>query len=94
MAARQAPYVRYYSSKQPLDDHGEWPLVFVVFDDELAESNFHGVARRETDRAGVDAALRVSYRELLEKVGPLGKAWRGPEVLEPTDALDYTYYIR
>ena len=84
MAARLAPYLRYYSSKQPLDDHGEWPLVLVVFDDELAESNFHGVARREMERAGVDVPLWISHSRLLEKVGPLGKAWRSPDVLEPT----------
>ena len=83
MAARLAPYLRYYSSKQPLDDHGEWPLVLVVFDDYLAEGNFHGVARGEMDRAGVDVPLWVSYKELLEKVGPLGVAWRTPEVLDP-----------
>ncbi len=83
MAARLAPYLRYYSSKQPLDDHGEWPLVLVVFDDELAESNFHRVARREMDCAGVDVPLWVSHAVLLEHVGPLGTAWRSPEVLEP-----------
>ena len=83
MAARLAPYLRYYSSKQPLDDHGELPLVLVVFDDELAESNFHGVARREMERAGVDVPLWVSHAEMLERVGPLGKAWRDPEELEP-----------
>ena len=33
MSARLAPYLRYYSSKQPLDDHGVVPLVLVVFDD-------------------------------------------------------------
>lgn len=82
MVARLAPYLRYYSSKQPLDDHGEWPLVLVVFDDYLAEGNFHGVARGEMDLAGVDVPLWVSYRKLVEKVGPLGQAWRSPEVLE------------
>ena len=84
MAARLAPYLRYYSSKQPLDDQGEWPLVLVVFDDELAESNFHGVARREMDRAGVEVPLWVSHTGLLERVGPLGRAWRDPDTLEPS----------
>ena len=82
MAARLAPYLRYYSSKQPLEDHGAWPLVLVVFDDELAESNFHGVARREFDRTCVDMPLWVSHAAILEHVGPLGKAWRSPEMLE------------
>ena len=84
MAARLVPYLRYYSSKQLLDDHGEWPLVLVVFDNELAESNFHGVARREMDRAGVDLPLWVSHADMLERAGPLGKAWRDPDVLELT----------
>ena len=87
MAARLAPYLRYYSSKQPLDDHGEWPLVLVVFDDELAESNFHGVARQEMDRAGVYVPLWVSHSDIIEKAGPLGKAWREPDVLEPSLAF-------
>ena len=84
MATRLAPYLRYYSSKQPLDDHGVWPLVLVVFDDFLAEGNFLGVARNEMERAGVDLPLWVSHTRLLEEMGPLGKAWRSPEMLEPT----------
>ena len=84
MAARLAPYLRYYSSNRPLDDHGHRPLVLVVFDDYLAEGNFLGVARNEMERARVHVPLWVSYRELLEKVEPLGQAWRTPEVLEPS----------
>ena len=84
MADRLAPYLRYYSSNQPLDDHGDRPLALVVFDDTLAEANFLGVARREMERTGVKLPLWVSHREMLEKVGPLGKAWRNPDVLEPS----------
>ena len=83
MSARLAPYLRYYSSNQPLDDHGHRPLVLVVFDDSLAEANFLGVARGEMERTGVNVPLWVSYRGMLEKVGPLGLAWRNPDVLEP-----------
>ena len=83
MAARLAPYLRYYSSNRPLDDHGELPLVLIVFEDALAEANFLGVARREMERAKVKLPLWVSHRESLEKAGPLGKAWRSPDVLEP-----------
>ena len=82
MAARQAPYLRYYSSNKPRDDHGHWPLVLVVFDDFLAEGNFLGVARREMERAGVDVPLWMSHTGLLVKVGPLGKAWRNPPQVE------------
>ena len=87
MVARLAPYLRYYSSNQPLDDHGHRPLVLVVFDDPLAEANFLGVARREMERTGVKLPLWASYRERLEKVGPLGAAWRNPNVLEPSRVL-------
>ena len=87
MTARLAPYLRYYSSNRPLDDHGHRPLVLVVFDDFLAEGNFLGVARREMERARVDVPLWVSYRELLEKVGPLGRVWRNPDDLEPSFAF-------
>ena len=84
MAARLAPYLRYYYSNQPLDDHGRRPLALVVFDDALAEANFLGVARGEMERTGVSLPLWASYRERLESVGPLGPAWRSPEVLEAT----------
>ncbi|MDE2778826.1 MAG: helix-turn-helix domain-containing protein [Chloroflexota bacterium] len=87
MAARLAPYLRYYASQRPLDDHGAWPLALIVFDDALAEANFLGVARRELERSRVDVPLWVSHRELVEDVGPLGKAWRNPDVLEP----DYAF---
>ena len=87
MAARLAPYLRYYSSNQPLDDHGHRPLVLVVFDDFIAEGNFLGVARDEMERSGVEVPFWVSCRELLELVGPLGKAWRSPDVMEPSSPL-------
>ena len=87
MSARLAPYLRYYSSNRPLDDHGHRPLVLVVVDDYLAEGNFLGVARRDMERARVNVLLWVSYREILERVGPLGKAWRNPDVLEPSYAF-------
>ena len=48
MADRLAPYLRYYSSLNPLRrSRSQWPLVLIVFDDMLVESRFHSVARRE-----------------------------------------------
>ena len=88
MAARLAPYLRYYSSNRPLDDHGERPLVLIVFEDYLAEANFLSVARREMERAKVKLPLWVSSQEALEKAGPLGAAWRSPDVLEPACAFE------
>ena len=87
MAARLAPYLRYYSSKQRLDDHGVSPLVLVVFDDPLAPAHFLRVARNEMARIGVNVPLWVSDRETLERVGPLGQAWRNPGTWDPTCAF-------
>ena len=94
MAARLAPYLRYYSSNRPLDDHGHRPLVLVVFDDYLAEGNFLGVARDEMEHVRVSVPLWVSYRELLERMGPLGQAWRSPQLLEPRCAFSQTTHRR
>ncbi len=84
MSARLAPYLRYYYTHNPQDDHGTTPLVLIVFDDYLVEANFLGVARREMARTGVNLPLWVSHKEMIEKEGPLGKAWRNPDVLAPT----------
>ena len=75
MAARVAPYLRYYASPRPTDDHGNQPLVLVVFDDDIALTHFLEVAAREMERARVRVPLLASHRELVESVGPLGRAW-------------------
>lgn len=87
MAARLAPYLRYYSSHKPTDDHGAQPLVLMVFDDPLVEARFLGVARFEMTRMRVDVPVWVSNRKALEQQGPLGLAWRNPDVLEPLSAF-------
>ena len=86
MAARIAPYLRYYSSHRPTDDHGARPAVLVVFDDDLAATHFLRVAREEMRRTGVNVPLRVSHRGALTKAGPLGRAWRTPEGSEHVSA--------
>ena len=78
MAARLAPYLRYSSSQRPTDDHGAQPVVLVVFDDHLAHTHFMRVAQEEMERARVEVPLWVSSKEVLEKLGPLGRAWRTP----------------
>ena len=87
MAARLAPYLRYYSSHRPTDDHGAQPDVLVVFDDDIAQTHFLRVAREEMARTGVSVPLLVSHRRLLEDEGPLGRAWLTPGVLEPAQAF-------
>ncbi len=86
MAARLAPYLRYYSTRHPVDDHGVKPTVLVVFEDEIAHTHFLRVARDEMERSGVTMPLRVSHRSVLERTGPLGRTWRSTDSLAP----DYT----
>ena len=83
MAARLAPYLRYYSSHRPTDDHGVRPTVLVVFDDDIAATHFLQVAQEGMDRARVEVPLRVSHREAVTTLGPLGRAWRTPGDWEP-----------
>ena len=73
MATRLAPYLRYYSSKRPLDDHGAQPLVLMVFGDPLVEARFMWTAKENMGISGVRLPLRVSNKAVLEKVGPLGQ---------------------
>ena len=76
MASRLAPYLAYFSTRHPTDDHGSMPVLLVVFDDPLAEARFLGVAREQVERSRVEVPLWVSNRELLEELGLLGRAWR------------------
>ena len=78
MAARLAPYLRYYSSPRPTDDHGVQPSVLIVFDDDVSETHFLRVAGEEMDRSGVRVPLMVSQRDVLDRLGPLRPAWRSP----------------
>ena len=87
MGTRLAPYLRYYSSHGPTDDHGARPAVLIVFDDDVAAANFLRVARREMDRTGVAVPLWVSHRAALASLGPLGRAWRTPHDWEPAHVL-------
>ena len=84
MAARIAPYLRYYAANRPLDDHGVIPTVMVVFDNDIAAGHFLRVAGDEMRRAGVRVPLWVSHRDALDRLGPLGKAWQSPGKWEPT----------
>ena len=87
MSARLAPYLRYYSSHRPTDDHGVRPSVLIVFDDDIAASHFLRVAREEMQANRVSVPLWVSNKEAIDKLGPLGRAWRTPEEWESPRAL-------
>ena len=87
MAARLAPYLRYYSSHRPADDHGAQPAVLVVFSDDIAATNFLRVAREQMTEARVGIPLLVSHEGLLEREGPLGRAWRTPDGRETVHPL-------
>ena len=90
MAARVAPYLRYYATPRPTDDHGAQPLVLVVFDDDIALTHFLAVAAREMERARVRVPLLASHRKLVESAGPLGRAW----IARSGDPPDYAFQPR
>ena len=87
MAGRIAPYLRYYASQRPTDDHGAQPLVLVVFEEELTAAHFLRVAREEMESTRVNVPLRVSHRSILEQAGPLGRAWRSVDGAAFTEPL-------
>ena len=87
MSARLAPYLRYFSSHRPTDDHGERPSVLVVFDDEIAAVHFLRIALDEMDITRVKVPLWVSHRADVDALGPLGRAWRRPGDPEPAQPL-------
>ena len=60
MAARLAPYLRYYASQRPADDHGVRPAVLVVFDDELPAHHFLRVARQRRSRGACASPPRAA----------------------------------
>ena len=59
MRDRLAPYLRYYSTKRPLDDHSVTPTVLIVLEDEITAANFRRVAELEMVRRGVELPLRL-----------------------------------
>ena len=87
MSARLAPYLRYYSSHRPTDDHGTRPGVLIVFGDDIAQTHFLRLAREEMQAQGVTVPLWVSHRAAVEEMGPLGRAWRTPNDPESPQAL-------
>ena len=91
MSERLAPYLRYYSSHRPTDDHGTRPSVLIVFDDEIAATHFLRIAREEMGSDRVTAPLWVSHSAAVEALGPLGRAWRTPGGWESLQTLPSSY---
>ena len=87
MSERLAPYLRYYSSHRPTDDHGTRPDVLVVFDDDIAATHFLRVAREEMQAKGTTVFLWVSHRAATDELGPLGCAWRAPGHRDSPEAM-------
>ncbi len=81
MRARLAPYLRYYDTERPVEDHGVRPALLVVFEDELAAGHFRRLAAEEMERAHVQVPLLVSDRGSLEQSGLLGTGWRAVDPL-------------
>ncbi|MXY36306.1 MAG: hypothetical protein F4Y54_05960 [Dehalococcoidia bacterium] len=79
MRRRLAPYLHYYATERPLEDHGARPAVLIVFDGEIPQTHFLRVAREEMERTGIEVPLWVSDRETIAEQGPLEPAaWRRP----------------
>ena len=78
MSDRLAPYLRYYSTRRPLDDHGAMPFVLVVFHDELTGKHFLRVAAGEIEQTRTATPLLVSHASLLNREGPMGRVWLTP----------------
>ena len=79
MRRRLAPYLRYFASERPFEDHGARPAVLIVFDGELAAAHFLRVAREEMARTGAEVPLWVSHKAAIDERGPLEPtAWRRP----------------
>ncbi len=88
MAAKLAPYLRYYSSRHPVGDHGAPPNLLVTFEDPPAADHFRRVAREEQVRTHVSPPLLVSNREQLGREGQLGSAWRTVDTARARTAFD------
>ncbi len=74
MEARLTPYLRYFSSRRPTDNHGVEPTLLVVFENELAADQFLRVAEQGMVRARVSIPLRVPERARIECFGPCEQA--------------------
>ena len=88
MTTKLGPYRRYYATQRPTDDHGVQPLVLIAFDDPLAADRFLRMLREQPWGDRERLPIRVSDRAVLERVGPLGRAWRSAQSSRPGRAFE------
>ncbi len=59
MRRRVAPYVNYYATTRPLDDHGVLPSVLIIVEDEIIAPHFRRETEREMAGKGVEFPFRL-----------------------------------
>ena len=83
MPDKLGPYLAYYSTSGPEDDHDVIPLILFVFETEAKARRFLDVARRKVRETGTHLPLWVCSDDLLYPGGPLRPVWRSPHRDEP-----------
>ena len=79
-AARAGPYKRYFSRDDPRPtDEWSTPLVLVVFEDPIHESQFVTVVSRAIEQSGDPLPIVTTHLALLRERGPLGPSWITPQ---------------
>ena len=88
MAAKLAPYLRYYGTRRPTEDHGAQPLVLIALDDALAADRLLRMVREQPRRTLDELPILITDRRLLQQAGPLGHAWRTAQRSTPGPAFE------
>ena len=71
--AKLRPYLRYYRSGQPEQDHPPFPFTLFVVDGEDVEETY---VRTSSGMRSMTVPVLVSCRPVLERSGILGRSWR------------------
>ena len=75
MLERLAPYLRYYSTHQPMDDHGMQPSLLTVFQKNSTAVHFLQIARKQMKTAGIHLPLWAWDKVDLDNAGPITFPW-------------------
>lgn len=76
MAERLAPYLRYYATKQPIDDHGLQPDVLVVLRDGASKGEFLRLAHRTISQLNIVLPLMAADGVALNAGGSMVDVWQ------------------